>query len=673
VIEQSNLSNMDAVQFEFVDEEEVDGGFTSAEVDAFLHTPIVAAATPTINAAESLYSKVNTGGDTVPWRIVSNSGRCGPSKPYAVVKESDGSVAGCHETRADATAQLRALYANESDMTLVAAGADCGCDDKNLVAANIDSPEVAWEGPLVVEGVETGDSRMFSANSLTWAELPVPLMYQRVTSHGGMSDESVNVGRIDRIWRDGNVIMGAGVLDLADPNGVDAARKIRNKYLRGVSIDADSVKESDVELVYADVDPNASEEEQLMAMMAAPELTIFHSARIRGTTLVNVPAFVEASINLIDDQVLVAAMIALSRKRKYVRDAQGRFDDVPNVGNIGGGGGDSTSRETRSLPHVGDHDSRATELARRLESDEGVSVFPDDNDDEFNELDKADLESDEGLDEIRRTSNRRRRKSTVPNEGDYSTPVLTASGHTITIPDVPDASWFEEPSELPPIGALWVTDEGRVFGIVGPSGVAHRAFKGRRVTIPMGNVDYSAWMNRPTIVRGGDRIATGLITMNCGHMSPYGSTDPVVRMAHYENSCSVAARVRIGESKKLGAPWIAGVLMPMDSTQLQAFMACQLSGDWAPHRERHGWREFVAALTVPVPGFARATTTTRVRVEDGVIVASAVPIRPWSESPTVTQSHRTELASIRDSLRGTPELSNRQALAAIRQNLHTPA
>jgi hypothetical protein len=38
---------------------------------------------------------------------------CPDSKPYAVVKETDGSVEGCHPTRTEANDHLRALYANE--------------------------------------------------------------------------------------------------------------------------------------------------------------------------------------------------------------------------------------------------------------------------------------------------------------------------------------------------------------------------------------------------------------------------------------------------------------------------------------------------------------------------------------------------------------------------------
>jgi HK97 family phage prohead protease len=50
----------------------------------------------------------------VPWHIVSESGKCPASKPYAVIKDSDGSVAGCHPTKEKAQKQLAALYANES-------------------------------------------------------------------------------------------------------------------------------------------------------------------------------------------------------------------------------------------------------------------------------------------------------------------------------------------------------------------------------------------------------------------------------------------------------------------------------------------------------------------------------------------------------------------------------
>ena len=52
----------------------------------------------------------------MPWSL-GKSDRCGPGKPYAVIKDSDGSVAGCHETEDAAKKQMAALYAKEDAMS----------------------------------------------------------------------------------------------------------------------------------------------------------------------------------------------------------------------------------------------------------------------------------------------------------------------------------------------------------------------------------------------------------------------------------------------------------------------------------------------------------------------------------------------------------------------------
>lgn len=210
---------------------------------------------------------------------------------------------------------------------------------------------------------------------------------------------------------------------------------------------------------------------------------------------------------------------------------------------------------------------------------------------------------------------------------------LTAAAHSIVLPSVPPIEWFEEPAEAPEIGAITITDEGRLFGYLAPAGVNHRAYaaSGRRREVPKGNVDYGLWLNKPTIVStadGSKRIATGAITMGCGHMgtSGAGSRDTQATMDHYENSCSVFATVNIGENKR--GVWVAGaVLCDVTPGQLARALACQLSGDWRPHSQgKRGWTEFAAALVVPVGGFPyehRATVTRRA----DALVASSVPIR----------------------------------------------
>lgn len=47
----------------------------------------------------------------MPWHISSNIGSC---SGYAVVKDDDGKVVGCHKTKSEAEAQLAALYASEN-------------------------------------------------------------------------------------------------------------------------------------------------------------------------------------------------------------------------------------------------------------------------------------------------------------------------------------------------------------------------------------------------------------------------------------------------------------------------------------------------------------------------------------------------------------------------------
>ena len=50
----------------------------------------------------------------MPW-MIEKSDKCPASRPYAVIKEDDGSVEGCHATEADAEDQVVALYASEEE------------------------------------------------------------------------------------------------------------------------------------------------------------------------------------------------------------------------------------------------------------------------------------------------------------------------------------------------------------------------------------------------------------------------------------------------------------------------------------------------------------------------------------------------------------------------------
>lgn len=49
----------------------------------------------------------------MPYKVIKSSSKCSDSKPWAVVKEDDGRVMGCHNTKTAASKQQAALYANE--------------------------------------------------------------------------------------------------------------------------------------------------------------------------------------------------------------------------------------------------------------------------------------------------------------------------------------------------------------------------------------------------------------------------------------------------------------------------------------------------------------------------------------------------------------------------------
>lgn len=449
--------------------------------------------------------------------------------------------------------------------------------DDALVAA-LDAMEgdtAPWEGVICVTGTPTGDRRQF--DSLSWADLPLPLRRNIVESHGGIPQtQAVLVGRIDQIEMRQNEVWASGVIDLGSDAGRETARLMGTReapgFLRGVSIDGDEEPGNPAtiesvfpancaDLAMADGAPSMED----MARCMEPELSIWSHVRVRGATLTDVPALSQANLYLTDG----ASEMPDELEREATMPTQMAASGEPTMADV--------------------------------------------------------VES------------------------------LTAAAATIVIPDLPPAWWFDEPTDMPEIGAITVTDEGRLYGLLAPGGVAHRGME-KRTLAPTRNVDYTRWMNRATITDAGDgtttvRVASGPITMNCGHVSPVGprARDAAATLAQYDDSCSIFATACVGEDKR-GNVWIAGaVLADVTPSMVARALACQLSGDWRPHRDRQGWRELCGALLVPVPGFPVANRGARVSMQGDALVASAVPVRFGSETecePCVRESEVDSLASV---------------------------
>lgn len=282
----------------------------------------------------------------MPWHIEEGHAECPEDRSFAVVKDADDSVAGCHDTRASAEAQLAALYAQEAEQAAlsayVAASVALGgppnpgtkpdkrlhenkCDsDHKLVdgkcvpkymslemfefLATEDDTAVGdlavqpWRGTWVVEGAETGDGREFAAGSLQWDQDPdamLPLSWQEelLPAHEG----AVVIGRATHLERVGNEIKAWGQIDIGSELGREVVRKIRAGFAGGVSVNVDAVKNTDVELVYDNDNEDNLNDDSFADLFAPPDRTIFHGGRIRGATLVELPAvYPGAKIELID-------------------------------------------------------------------------------------------------------------------------------------------------------------------------------------------------------------------------------------------------------------------------------------------------------------------------------------------------------------------------------------
>lgn len=513
----------------------------------------------------------------------------------------------------------------------------------------------------VMEGVSTG-WREFAPDSITWRDPPFAYHWQYKSSAHNGTPETVQVGLVDRVVRDGATVHFFGHLDLDSPDGVEYARRLVEGFARWSSVGADEAV--DAEEIY----PEPVEGDELAGVFGTPERIIFRAYRVAEVSAVSVPALADAMVEptqeLIDELIrrgvvndhpdtnpepeptpmpegepgmLVASTTFGAVGSHDTATTGGEWDGPANEKRLPSPMPVATARaayawvdtaavEDGMVPKVGGRfihhqvsEDGSPGAANTTACSTGIGVLhggrggttiPDaDRRGVYNHL-AAHLR-DAGME--------------PPSFSNPSGP-LVAAGHTITIPDVPPAWWFDEPTDVTLQGALTITDEGRVYGCVAPANIAHRSFPGRRVTVPMGKVDYTRWMGGEVIVAGGGRVAAGPITMNCGHMPPTASSDPTVRMEHYDNTCSVVIRAAIGENQHW--VWMAGALMPgVSGDQVARMMTCRLSGDWAPHPERSGWTEFVAALLVPVPGFPMARSGPSVRVAGGALVASAVPVR----------------------------------------------
>lgn len=625
-----------------------------------------------------------SGGVIVPWHVVENHAKCTDGKPWAVVKDADGSVAGCHASESDANDQLAALYASEKDgehdVDTVAATSSIDEPGSELAAgtsttttgvstftfttgANTtlavpsDSPEAtggdgkappfkpkksstgdaqnfadktsgdcppnhrklpdgscvsedeyatmsAWHGVLCVEGVTTGDGREFAADALTWADSAL-LRWQKESAHGGQHDVTVSVGRIDRVYREGNQILGDGVLDLESVDGYEIWRRLGNGFAGGISIDADDIQDADVEFVWSDEPDGTSDDDPLKMLFGSPEKMVFHAGRVRAATLVDIPAFVEARIQLgvrdatetvtASSFTSVAAVSAVheTATSDAVWDQSIFAKRLPNIlpletaREVFGYYGDVTSNRVaktncRFLHHEVDDDG--TPGAANLTACASAV---------------AELRKTTDLDEATRQYVYAHLAKHLRDAGQEPQPLedRESIAAAVVLDDWrPDSSWFVNPNLSVPTG-ITVTDEGRVYGHAAQWGECHIGFSDQCVTLPAEDA-HPYFMTGELVCSDGSRVAVGQITVGTGHAPlSYRASHAA---EHYDNTGAAVADVAVGNDQ-FGI-WVAGAIRAsVAASRVHELRASgRVSGDW---RRIGGQLRLVGLLAVNVPGF----------------------------------------------------------------------
>lgn len=597
------------------------------------------------------------GGGPVPYSIVSDHPDCGADTPWAVTKDADNELMGCHATEAEAEEQRRALYAEDGDRPSDEGMQRRPDDEEDDLDYSGDT--APWEGILAVEGQVSGDGREFAPDALTWADLPVPLRWNKEDSHGGDPHTvAVNVGRIDRVWRDDGKIMGAGVLNLAEPDGQRVHDMIKGNFIRGVSIDADSIADADVEFVWPDdaIDGMDEDGDLFEMLFSQPEKMIFHGGRIRAATLVDIPAFAEAYIALLDQEgAVVAGGQPLTEEERHALAAQ-------QLGAVG-------THDTATSEESWDGPANEQRLPSPMTTATARNAYAwiDDDRVEDGELPKdaarfihheVNADGRPGAANLTACStgigilNGGRGGTTIPaadRQGVYNhlaahlrdagreppeleaalTPVTAAAGDSAVWR--PPAAWFADPKLSLPT-PITVADDGRIYGHAAQWGSCHIGQEGVCVQPPHEDA-HPYYRTGEVACDDGSRVAVGQITVGTGHAPLNLGASPAAE--HYDNTGAAVADVAVGNDQH--GIWVAGAIRPgadpLKVYELQA--AGQVSGDW---RRIGGELRLVGLLAVNVPGFP--VPKMRARVASGqpqALLAAGRPTVAWGLSEEETQ------------------------------------
>lgn len=449
-----------------------------------------------------------------------------------------------------------------------------------------------WRGTIVLEGTLTGDGRLIEPEALTWDTLPIPL--RAVESDVGAHDGAVVVGTIQTLSRleadeNGSILIDAtGTFDLDSEAGREAYRKTDEGLMQGVSADLDNMsfkvflrKEVEERLTQKtpEVERDSEGNPVVNQVEADDEVHVITSARIRAATLVAIPAFEQARIEVLptgdeDEELERELMDAVAEKESeadYSADTE-TFNWVEEVG---------------GLPR---YIKRISDALQRRGMSESHAIASAVNTVKRWARGGGDVTAKTRAKAIKALAEWEAKKARA-RAGKNS---LTASGAVKT--ELPPNAWFLDP-QLKEATPLKVTPEGRVYGHLATWDTCHVGTPDYCVTPPSSRTGYAYFHTGAIITRENHEVAVGHIVLGTFHAS--SEKGVTATMSHYDHTGLAVADVRAGEDAY--GIWVSGAVRPgVSEADLRTLRSSPLSGDW---RRVQGNLELVSALAVNMPGF----------------------------------------------------------------------
>ena len=584
-------------------------------------------------------------------------------------------------------------------------------------------PAVTWSTPdstaLAFENQQTGDSRVFTPGALYWdGDGPWPLKL-------GHDAETELAGAIHGMGRDRDRIAAHGVLYPATDAGWEAATLLAQEAPLGVSVDLDDVdyevlvSEDSVaykgRLVTASVLPladgyivkgqtadevHASADGTAVTSMsrtvtfridadglvaAAGDgawtdgavvdeqksgdlLMRITRARIRGASLVTIPAFADARITLDDpglfadghteDEVSAAIQSTTDYDRvlRHVRRSNqpvgaarlAQFLKMPLAASqrllaLAASRGEVV-RLTRGLYT----DKTTSAKADHLMNDNMMGEIGDDVTaaeifgDELTAADFAAADT-EGVDLLELTE------------------TVEASAWTAMqdLPPMP-AEWFREPTmeELPPGGPGVNYAGGRIWGWVAQAGEPHAGYAKKITVDGLGKIDLSHFLRQRFVLDSGETIKAGVYVINNGHHADGALCE--TGACAWDDSRTVAGIVTVGMNAR--GLWFSGAAAPWLEDDWTRALVMAVQPSYHLKKGANGQWQLRAVLGVPVPGHSSPLTAAALKAVQLSLTAAATAVEA-SEALKVAEAIRDNPAAFEEHQAATQDVTPHEVAA----------